>query len=462
MNILGISNGAVLQRNDDDVCEIIMTGDFDGMPKSTPGKIAKLENGIYKLTGIPVGGPYDITIRDDSSTVTYNNIYVGDVWLLAGQSNMQGAGRYRDKDLELRKNPNPVVRGFYMDDAWAGGKPNLHELWKSKDKAIMAVLGNDAGADRRENPMAVDNEQLKDIRGIGPGLFIGLNLYEKLGVPQGFVACAVGGASIAQWTPDDTENYYSAAIRRIKLTGSNIKGMFWYQGEGFEGSKEEYIERFEKMRNGIKEVCNMETLPTVQAQLCKCRIPIFIENENKYHYWTKMRSTQLDMEVELSTVATVSTNDYDLDDCIHLDADSQEKLGKRFANAMLYLVYDIGKKQPRLSDMYVTKDINHANGSGYALHLAYDNVDGCLTSKGVPYGFLFAKDGETPSMASIQCIRLIENEVVIRFELSLPEIQALKLYYGCGVDFYCNITDENQRAIPSVGPVCLENVYEKM
>lgn len=461
MNIIGILNGAVLQRNNDDVCEIIISGNFDGMPKATPGKITELENGTYKFTDIPVGGPYDVTISDDSSTVTYNNIYVGDVWLLAGQSNMQGAGRYRDKDLELRKNPNPVVRGFYMDDVWDGGKPNLHELWKSKDKAITELVGKDADADKRENPMAVDNETLEDIRGIGPGLFIGLNLYEKLGVPQGFVACAVGGASIAQWTPDDTENYYSAAIRRLKLTGSNIKGMFWYQGEGFEGSKEEYIERFEKMRNGIKEVCNMETLPTVQAQLCKCRIPIFIENENKYHYWTKMRSTQLDMEVELSTVATVSTNDYDLDDCIHLDADCQENLGKRFADAMLYLVYDIGKKQPRLSDMYVTKDINHANGSGYALHIAYDNVDGCLTSKGVPYGFLFAKDGETPSMASIQCIRLIENEVVIRFELSLAEIQSLKLHYGCGVDFYCNITDSNSRAIPSIGPLTLENVYEK-
>ena len=74
---------------------------------------------------------------------------------------------------------------------------------------------------------------------------------------------------------------------------------------------------------------------------------------------------------------------------------------------------------------------------------------------------MFAKDGETPSMASIQCIRLIENEVVIRFELSLAEIQSLKLHYGCGVDFYCNITDSNSRAIPSIGPLSLENVYEK-
>lgn len=463
MNIEGILNGAVLQRNKNNVCEIVLTGDFNGVPKTSLGKITNLNDGTYMLSEIPVGGPYSVTISDNCTCVTYNDIYVGDVWLLAGQSNMAGEGRLRDCDFYLRENPNPYVRSLYMNDNWDGAKPQLHHLWDSTDEAHKKLIQKDENADKRENPMAVDNGRLKDIQGVGPGLFIGLEIFHNLKIPQGLIACAVGGASIYQWTPpdDDEKNYYSATIRKLKLCGRRIKGMFWYQGEAYDGTREDYIKRFEKMRNGIKEYCSMDYIPTVQAQLCKCHIPIFMELEEEKQVWSKMRETQLYME-NLDTLTTVSTNDFDLDDCIHLNADSQEKLGKRFANAMLYLVYDIGKKQPRLSDMYVTKDINHANGSGYALHLAYDNVDGCLTSKGVPYGFLFAKDGETPSMASIQCIRLIENEVVIRFELSLPEIQALKLYYGCGVDFYCNITDENQRAIPSVGPVCLENVYEKM
>lgn len=56
MNIEGILNGAVLQRNNDDVCEIVLTGDFNGVPKTSLGKITNLNDGTYMLSEIPVGG----------------------------------------------------------------------------------------------------------------------------------------------------------------------------------------------------------------------------------------------------------------------------------------------------------------------------------------------------------------------------------------------------------------------
>src|SRR5579885_1499438 len=49
-----------------------------------------------KLTGVPVGGPYTINclvqVGQNTSTIQVNQVFVGDVWILAGQSNMEGVG----------------------------------------------------------------------------------------------------------------------------------------------------------------------------------------------------------------------------------------------------------------------------------------------------------------------------------------------------------------------------------
>ena len=49
-----------------------------------------------KLVGVPVGGPYTIVceVKHESQTTTarITNVFVGDLWVLAGQSNMEGVG----------------------------------------------------------------------------------------------------------------------------------------------------------------------------------------------------------------------------------------------------------------------------------------------------------------------------------------------------------------------------------
>ncbi len=49
-----------------------------------------------KIVGVPVGGPYTIQCRLEidkrNITTTAGPVYVGDLWVLAGQSNMEGVG----------------------------------------------------------------------------------------------------------------------------------------------------------------------------------------------------------------------------------------------------------------------------------------------------------------------------------------------------------------------------------
>ena len=84
IDIKGIKNGAVLQRDYEDFCSATLIANFKGTPKSSLGKLIKTGVNKWKLTGIYVGGPYTFTVKDDTDSITFTDIYVGDLWLLAG------------------------------------------------------------------------------------------------------------------------------------------------------------------------------------------------------------------------------------------------------------------------------------------------------------------------------------------------------------------------------------------
>ncbi len=44
---------------------------------------------LFRLDPTPAGGPYSITVTLGGSTLTLHNVLFGDIWLCAGQSNME-------------------------------------------------------------------------------------------------------------------------------------------------------------------------------------------------------------------------------------------------------------------------------------------------------------------------------------------------------------------------------------
>src|SRR5260221_11437070 len=73
---------------------------------------------VYQEDGqvleLPVGGPYTVGDAHD--------ILVGDLWVLAGQSNMEGVG-----DLVDVEKPSPFVHSLQSREEWAVPEKPLHE-----------------------------------------------------------------------------------------------------------------------------------------------------------------------------------------------------------------------------------------------------------------------------------------------------------------------------------------------
>lgn len=456
MKITGLQSGAVLQRNTEtNACEILLHGEFQGTPRCDIGVLTYIGGDTWCLEGIRVGGPYTVSISDDADTVTFSDLYVGDVWLLAGQSNMEGAGRVRDADRAAARNPNQAIRAYYMRDQWDAANPQLHQLWDSPDSAHKTTFERER-AHRQTSPIIVaDFPPAEQVRGVGPGYFFAKTMYEKTGVPQGVIPCAVGGAPIEMWTPpaNGEDNYFTAAYRRIIDCGSRIRGMFWYQGESYGGDLEDYDARFEAMRGAFASLCEMDVLPGVLVQTFKCTLRYALTSEENGRIWSRFRAHQWDMAKKLPMLATVASNDLQLDDCIHLSAASHEILGARAAGAMLSVLAGGDGDQPQIADICIVPDV--CVTSWMQVHIRYRNIHGKLISAGFPSGFSLGEAGEFPSASQMQHISLCGDTVVIRMEMNEEIIAQQSLWYAFGHTFYCNITDEAGYALPALGPIPL-------
>lgn len=127
-----------------------------------------------RLSGLPTGGPYRLrffVVNDAGAELaahTVEQILVGDVWVLAGQSNMVGRA-----ELENVEKPHELVHVFRPEGGWAQAKEPLHER-------------------RERNNMVI---------GAGLGLPFSKEMVRRTNVPVGLIPTAVGGTSLWLWEP---------------------------------------------------------------------------------------------------------------------------------------------------------------------------------------------------------------------------------------------------------------------
>ena len=453
LDIKGLKSGAVLQRDQNDFCKITISASFSGEPKASMGKLTHIEANRWELSGIYIGGPYTLVIEDGSASVTFTDLYVGDLWLLAGQSNMEGAGKMTAEDEYEAHNSSPFIRAFYMDERWDNAKPILHELNLSNDPSHKKVWENSLKSLEDRGISAFDYPPYSFKRKVGPGYYFAKEMFALTdGVPQGVIPAAVGGAPIESWLPSEEDNHFSAAIRRIEETGSNIKGVFWAQGEG-NPKAEVYPSQIEKIRKALCEKTGKSVMPFVQMQSFKCTLGIGDPSSDLV--WSRFREMQRKMPEGLSLLSTIATNDLSLEDCIHLSSDSQKVSGRRGARAMHYLISGCGFAEPAIDKIYLSKTRYLPNFST-DIHLRYKNIAGALRSNGVPSGFAIKQKGDPcPSEKMFRSVTLKQNEVVISVEIPMEKLADCELWYGFGNAFYCNITDGENRALPSFGPILL-------
>ncbi|MGH9673299.1 MAG: sialate O-acetylesterase, partial [Bryobacteraceae bacterium] len=183
-----------------------------------------------EIKGVPAGGPYRIDFRVTGSQEhqSVHDVLVGDLWVLAGQSNMQGVG-----DLVDVEQPNGLVHNFDMAHQWSVAEEPLHTLVSARNPVHWPRNAS-------KEPEKYEGERLRQYianrrKGAGLGLPFAVEMVRRTGVPVGLLACAHGGTSMDQWNPDlrarGGESLYGSMMMRIADAGGKVAGLLWYQGE---------------------------------------------------------------------------------------------------------------------------------------------------------------------------------------------------------------------------------------
>jgi len=131
---------------------------------------------MFRLPEQAAGGPYELTVRDESgASVVVKDVYVGEVWLASGQSNME----YRMRSCEPGAEPgdHPLIRQFGV--RIEGANLPLGDVegdWRVATEAAIPDFG-------------------------AAGYFFAESLQRKFpGVAVGIVLSALGGTSILSWS----------------------------------------------------------------------------------------------------------------------------------------------------------------------------------------------------------------------------------------------------------------------
>lgn len=421
----GLNDSQVIQREANGAASPIISGNSD-----TAGRLfSRVDTGGWKeltaapagawktqLPPIPVGGPYTVQVRfDDAAGKTvgeksFRDIYVGDLWVLAGQSNMVGRARVVSGHAT-----DPRVRMMALNGVWQLATHPLHE---------------------EPLPPGVTRP------GTGPGLDFALAMVRKSGVPIGLLPCAKGGTSMAQWSPDlaakGPGSLYGRMIDRVQLAGGKITGVLWYQGENDTGPKPAavYKAKFQEFVARLRADLKRPDLPFYYAQLAR-----YINKPTEFYGdWNIVQEAQRASESEIPNVRMVATVDLDMKDLIHISEGAQARLGRRFANAAQ------GRAGPRFVDARWT--------SYNELRVRLTGVNGALQTN---HGRIFGFDAMTPDGRRIPlffraAVDAATGEIVLSANSVRETPEQIDLWYGHGHDPICNLTDSEDLALPAFGP----------
>jgi len=458
MKILyGLADGALLPRDNENFCRCLFAAECIGELKVSIGRIVacdKNEAGeqLYLLTDIPAGGPYSITLSDDADKLVLQ-IWVGDLWLMAGQSNMEGAGRSTMEDLAYKKSPNPAVRAYYLDNRWDACMPLNHEPWISVDDCQREVWKSEQLASIWRSDKSVMESHGTPERGVGPALFFGLRMYEITGVPQGVIPCAKGATSLAQWQPG--QPLYEAMLHRFVRTGSLVRGVFWYQGES--DTSEAGIAAFDdKMRalvDGLRRDTGIADLPFVQTQLSTTHIPGINDSADAGKGWEGIREKQRLLDAKIPHLATVSAIDCALDDLIHLSSNGQKKVGHRGADAMANLCGFGGTAVPKLLGFKIIADPYRPFWS--ALEIYYEDAGVLLCNTPIT-GFSVTDDAGLSLINPATGIATYATEpdkVTLYVEVDQETLLQKHVRYGYSSWYSGFVTTQAGHALPAFGPL---------
>jgi sialate O-acetylesterase len=153
----------------------VVSASFRGETKSAAA--GALGQFSFYLSPGAAGGPFDLTVRG-SNQIVLQDVLVGDVWVVAGQSNMEWPVRWAGRpEAEIAAAGHPRIRLFRA----------MHRV---SEFAFDDLYG--------KSWAACSPESVADFSAVG--YHFGRFLQERLNVPIGLIQIAWGGTPIDSWT----------------------------------------------------------------------------------------------------------------------------------------------------------------------------------------------------------------------------------------------------------------------
>lgn len=273
-----------------------------------------------EIPEIPAGGPYRLETRYNPKGNKLGEwavrgdmrhfLGVGDVWIVAGQSNAAGYGRAPAGDA-----PELGLHMLRQDGRWALASHPLHD---GTDTAFPANLE-------------------KYNAGHSPFLHFARLLMRELRHPIGLLPAALGGSPLEAWHPDQGPLFANLSAM-VGRAGGSVKGMVWCQGESDAepGRAETYLDRFLMAVDGWRKALGREDLPILTVQSGRYRSQNPGEEDRE---WSLVREAQRRAPHLRPGITVVPALDLPMDDTIHYASSGNLDLADRLARCALGAVY---------------------------------------------------------------------------------------------------------------------------
>lgn len=318
------------------------------------------------------GGPYVIRFND-GEIVELKDVYIGEVWLCSGQSNME---------MPLKGYVGQPVSGSTETIADANPEWPIR-LFTVERNPAEDVQEDCKGVWRSNTPEHAANFS-------AVAYYFGLRLFRSLRVPIGLVNASWGASNIQTWMsaealasyPEEVKKHSASAEvqKQASLLYNGMihplehvvwKGVIWYQGEANRKDAKMYKSLFPSFVKDWRQLFGQEQLPFYYVQIAPFGYgdPQAVES-------ALLREAQYDCEAIVPDVAMAVTMDIGNKTCIH--PEKKKEVGDRLAFLALNKTYGesgIPAWSPRFSSV---------GSKGNRMVLSFERVPMGLTSYGQP------------------------------------------------------------------------------
>ena len=387
----------------------------------------------------------------DVATHPFPGKVEADLWVLAGQSNMQGAGLITKKDKADSR-----IMMLTLGGKWIPATQPTHRLYDFPAPPVFKkkILEKNPALTEEGYQSVVEAAKKTPLGGVGPDLFFAKHVLKYTGRHIGLIPCAMGGTSMAEWDPasknEGTSSLYGSMLQRIADVGGGIKGLLWYQGESDANPtlQATFEKSFLNFVDSVRRDTGIPDLPIIYVQISR----FCLENHDGDEPWEQIREHQRLAAGKRKNLYVVPAIDLPLDDLIHIGTAGQERLGRRMAEVALGKVYGQDGHATTIDfqsyEMLPKIDDNHSR-----MRIRFSGVNGKLVSKGDPTGFQLRSDDpnrDGPCVFKVELDPKDPASVIVWY--TKPITRPARLYYGPGIDPYVNIVDSRDMAVPAFGP----------